>query len=565
MDAKIKLILPIIIVISADYFRIADGNSDIYSTHKSINRDVTVENSQYQEDRAIKPTWSFEYNPTRNNNHQLEGSSEHPSWSILSQNNDINYTSTSLNNNDNDVLNYVTKQRQNSRTESQIPWRQAAYPSKINNNFQDQDLKTTDKNQANFDDNNNGSKSSLITIPVSAHTNSEQDHQLVTKQQTTNAFYPINHQIPTQSWQQPIASDTKNSHSSINDIIRNGFGQDQLNQVHMQQASSLYPSLINKQHSKRAGQRIPSTKRTRSLSNALQNHKLVNAINSFEPTVTLNPVARVYFDDNIDENAYANNHDIQVDSSYPSYIQPASIRYNLIDPNPLKPDYSTPFIHQQQTDHQYQPSSILNQAQYLTQDQQLPINAKHKYANSHHSNKIVILDDQSSQSIPSPLESATPVFAASKLSHQYHYQPLAIHYATPYPVGDYSHGLDHGEKLIMSNRKSEKSLKKPIIVGIVAGLISFLVISNVFLAIPLLAMTLLQLFNNQMLIPPNSNNNNGYRQPNNNNNNNNNQSAATFYRRDKRYVRDHEFTYEDLVHRALDEVHRAKVLDRIFR
>lgn len=63
----------------------------------------------------------------------------------------------------------------------------------------------------------------------------------------------------------------------------------------------------------------------------------------------------------------------------------------------------------------------------------------------------------------------------------------------------------------------EKSLTVPILVGIGAALISFLIISNLFLTIPLFAMTLLQLLDGGMMVMPNNNNQNSIPSSSNNN------------------------------------------------
>lgn len=68
----------------------------------------------------------------------------------------------------------------------------------------------------------------------------------------------------------------------------------------------------------------------------------------------------------------------------------------------------------------------------------------------------------------------------------------------------------------MHRKGLEKSLGVPILLGIGAALISFLIISNLFLSIPLFAMTLMQFLNGNNMIMPN------VFPPNNNNNNNQN-------------------------------------------
>lgn len=61
-----------------------------------------------------------------------------------------------------------------------------------------------------------------------------------------------------------------------------------------------------------------------------------------------------------------------------------------------------------------------------------------------------------------------------------------------------------GHRIAVSPRKSERSLMTPILVGIGSALFSFLILSNIFLAFPLLAMAFMQFFNgNNMIIPHN--------------------------------------------------------------
>lgn len=91
----------------------------------------------------------------------------------------------------------------------------------------------------------------------------------------------------------------------------------------------------------------------------------------------------------------------------------------------------------------------------------------------------------------------------------------------------------------------EKSLGIPILVGVGAALISFLIISNLFLSVPLFAMTLLQLLNGNSLLPNNNSNNNG----NNPNNTPNNQNGQTTNGRKRRDL--HELELEHRIQRAI--------------
>lgn len=73
-------------------------------------------------------------------------------------------------------------------------------------------------------------------------------------------------------------------------------------------------------------------------------------------------------------------------------------------------------------------------------------------------------------------------------------------YSFPMPI-------DH-HKMLPRKGGIEKSLILSILVGIGAGILSFLFISNLFLSIPLLALTLMQFLSGQNLMMPNNNNNN---------------------------------------------------------
>lgn len=62
--------------------------------------------------------------------------------------------------------------------------------------------------------------------------------------------------------------------------------------------------------------------------------------------------------------------------------------------------------------------------------------------------------------------------------------------------------------------RSEKALLTPVLIGVAAALISFLIISNLFLTLPLFAMTLWQLLNGSgMMMMPNGNGNNNNNMP----------------------------------------------------
>lgn len=87
------------------------------------------------------------------------------------------------------------------------------------------------------------------------------------------------------------------------------------------------------------------------------------------------------------------------------------------------------------------------------------------------------------------------LFSSSKYSA--HHMPAI--YSIPVPIADTSH------KMISRKGGLDKSIMVSILVGIGAGLLSFLLISNLFLSIPLLAMTLLQFYNSQNMIMPNNN------------------------------------------------------------
>lgn len=110
-------------------------------------------------------------------------------------------------------------------------------------------------------------------------------------------------------------------------------------------------------------------------------------------------------------------------------------------------------------------------------------------------------------------------FAASSPRYSSSYM-MPLHYAS-YPE-PFAH------KLAVRHGGLEKSVLLPILIGIGAALISFLIISNLFLSIPLLAMTLFSFFNtNQMMTMPNF-----MPQPPNNNSNQNANGKKRRRRRD---------------------------------
>lgn len=136
------------------------------------------------------------------------------------------------------------------------------------------------------------------------------------------------------------------------------------------------------------------------------------------------------------------------------------------------------------------------------------------------------------------------LIASSRYSGVTHHNPMPIYYSAGfYPTG---------HKYSFSSRKGlEKSIGYPVLIGIGAALISFLVLSNLFLTIPLLAMTLMQFLNgNNMIMPYNNNNNNNNPTPNNPNNGNNGQTTVNG--RKKRDLRHIEL--EQKIHSAIEEM-----------
>lgn len=134
------------------------------------------------------------------------------------------------------------------------------------------------------------------------------------------------------------------------------------------------------------------------------------------------------------------------------------------------------------------------------------------------------------------------IFAVASKSPSYaHTMP---HYYSPYP---YTHHVAPRKGL-------EKSLGLSILVGIGAALISFLIISNLFLSVPLFAMTLLQLLQGNNIFPnmqPNNYNNNNNIPP--NNNQNQNGSGPSTNGRKRRDL--HALELEDRIKRAIDNVY----------
>lgn len=92
-----------------------------------------------------------------------------------------------------------------------------------------------------------------------------------------------------------------------------------------------------------------------------------------------------------------------------------------------------------------------------------------------------------------------------------HFHPMPQHYyaalPAPYPISYKNPALN-----------SRKGVEKSILLGVGSALISFLILSNIFLSLPLLAITLMHLFTGANLFSPFNNNNNNNQPPNNNNN-----------------------------------------------
>lgn len=131
------------------------------------------------------------------------------------------------------------------------------------------------------------------------------------------------------------------------------------------------------------------------------------------------------------------------------------------------------------------------------------------------------------------------IFAVAGKSPSYtHSMP---HYYSP---NHYTHNVAPRKGL-------EKSLGLSILVGIGAALISFLIISNLFLSVPLFAMTLLQLLQGNNVFPnmqPNNNNNNNMPP-----NNNQNGSGPTTNGRKRRDL--HEIELEEKIRKAIDKIY----------
>jgi hypothetical protein len=102
---------------------------------------------------------------------------------------------------------------------------------------------------------------------------------------------------------------------------------------------------------------------------------------------------------------------------------------------------------------------------------------------------------------------------ASSYRHQHSTMPT-IYLTSALPLTAPSH------KSLSRHAHDKSSLIHPILVGVIAAVVSFLILSNLFLSIPLLAMTLFQLFNgaSQMMMMFPSNGGNQNMMPNGNNN-----------------------------------------------
>lgn len=125
-------------------------------------------------------------------------------------------------------------------------------------------------------------------------------------------------------------------------------------------------------------------------------------------------------------------------------------------------------------------------------------------------------------------------------SGSHHHHPMPTYYAT-YPAY-------FGHKVAFAARKSEKSIATPIAIGVGSALLSFLILSNVFLALPLIAIAFTQIFNsNNLIIPPYNQPNIPYN-PSNNNNGNNGQNLSLGRRKRQIYA----FDFEPTLYRALN-------------
>lgn len=132
------------------------------------------------------------------------------------------------------------------------------------------------------------------------------------------------------------------------------------------------------------------------------------------------------------------------------------------------------------------------------------------------------------------------LIAASKYSMSHTMTPH--HQYSPFPA-TYYYPATTAYKFGMAPRKSiEKSLGYPILIGVGAALISFLILSNLFLSIPLFAMTLLQFLNGNNMLMPNGNNN-----PSNNNSNGQTSSG----RRKRRDLK--ELELEEMITSAINQ------------
>lgn len=135
--------------------------------------------------------------------------------------------------------------------------------------------------------------------------------------------------------------------------------------------------------------------------------------------------------------------------------------------------------------------------------------------------------------------SADNLVAASKYSAVQHTPTVHAIYAT-YPAAFASHK-------VKSRKGLEKSLGIPVLVGIGAGLLSFLIVSNLFLSIPLLAVTLMNFLNGNNMFAPNQNQNPA--QP-----ASNNQTPTTNQLGRKRRDLSSQFPFEANIQRAIENL-----------
>lgn len=185
-------------------------------------------------------------------------------------------------------------------------------------------------------------------------------------------------------------------------------------------------------------------------------------------------------------------------------------------------DYLSPLAHQKQFSVAYEPSN----RNYFQLSAPPPAGGGRSFKlDSDHHDHLTL---GSSSILQQPLDSQ--VFAPS---FRHHSTMPAIYVTSAYPLGSPSH------KSLARHAHDKSSLIHPILVGVLAALVSFLILSNLFLSIPLLAMTLFQLFNGastMMMMLPNGNQN---MMPSNNNQQNpsaptNNQPMTNGRRRRRR-------------------------------